>query len=84
MIYDRFGGEVTIVRMGTLEDVKTLDKRRPDKQDRTAIANGSYVVVRHKDGREVLAHQAYLRATDGSLEIGKAIDALGKGAEGTG
>jgi hypothetical protein len=49
-IYGRFGDVVTIVRMGTLEDVKTLNGRKPDKQDREAVENGSYVVVASFEG----------------------------------
>lgn len=75
-IYGRVGQRVTIKRMGTLEDVRQLDQRRPDKIDREAIRNGSYVVV--LDGSlERLYHLAFLRADGGSLEITKAIEALG-------
>lgn len=78
MIYGRWGGEVEIVREGTLDDVRTLDRRRPDKQDRSAIAHGSYVVIRHADdGREALAHLAYLRASGGLAEIQNAMAAVG-------
>lgn len=77
MIYGRFGGEVELVRVGTLDDVRSLDGRKPDKQDREAIDNGSYVVVRRRDdGKEQLYHLAYLRADGGSLEISAAIEQL--------
>ena len=76
MIYGRFGDPVTIKRVATLEDVKLLDGRKPDKQDRDAIEKGSYVVVAEDDGAERLYHLAYLRADDGSREITAAIEAL--------
>lgn len=79
-IYNRFGEEVTIVRMGALKDVERLDGRKPDKDDRTAVKNGSYVVVKTSDGKLQLMHQAYMRATEGSLEISRAIKALKDGA----
>ncbi len=63
--------------MGTLDDVKTLDQRKPDKQDRAAVESGGYVVVREEDGRERLYHQAYMRADGGAREIGAAIEVLG-------
>jgi hypothetical protein len=75
-IYGRFGDEVAIVRIGTLADVKSLDKRKPNKQDRDAVDNMSYVVVRQNDGTERLYHQAFMRATGGSVEIGAALDAV--------
>ena len=70
-IYGRFGDKVTIVRMGTLDDVRHMDKRRPDKIDREAIANGSYVVTKAEEGEGemCLHHLAYLRADDGLPEI---------------
>jgi hypothetical protein len=75
MIYGRFGDAVTIVRMGTLDDVKTIDGRKPDKQDREAVEIGSYVVVRQDNGKERLYHLAFLRADGGSKEINEAIAA---------
>src|SRR5271165_1030473 len=44
-IYGRTGQVVTILRVGTLEDVKKLDGRRPDKQDKHNVKYGGYVVV---------------------------------------
>lgn len=82
MIYGRFGDSVTIARVGTLDDVQRLDGRKPDKTDRDAVANGSYVVVRCEDGDELLYHQAFLRADGGSREITAAIEALPKTATG--
>ena len=76
-IYNRFGEEVTIVRMGTLKDVESLDGRKADSDDRIAVKNGSYVVVKTSDGKLQLMHQAYMRATEGSVEISKALRALG-------
>jgi hypothetical protein len=83
MLYGRFGGEVEIVREGTLDDVRKLDGRKPDKQDRDAIANGSYVVIRHvvpatQDGmRETLCHLSYLRADGAFPEIVEAMRSAG-------
>lgn len=75
MIYGRTGQTVEIVRKATLADVKKLDGRKPDAQDRDAIKNGSYIVVRDGD-KERLYHQAFLRADGGSVEITQAIEAL--------
>lgn len=75
-IYGRFGDEVTIVRVGTLEDVKALDQRKPDQQDRDAVKNGSYVVTKHEGGEERLHHLAFLRADDGIREIMDAVRAI--------
>lgn len=75
-IYGRSGEPVTIVRLGTLDDIKKLDGRKPDKTDRDAIANGSYLVVRFADGEEQVYHQAYLRADGAAQEIAAARDAL--------
>ena len=75
-IYGRSGAPVTIVRWATLGDVQKLDGRKPDKTDRQAIANDSYLVVRFADGKEQLYHQAYLRADGGAQEIGVARDVL--------
>lgn len=83
-IYGRFHCEefkniVTVERMGTLEDVRKLDKRRPDGIDKKAVELGSYVVVKEHDGRnpgqERLYHISYLRADGGWGEISDAIDA---------
>lgn len=74
-IYGRFGDRVIIQRLATIEDVKELDKRKPDKQDREAIENNSYVVVSDEDGDLRLYHQAFMRADGGSVEIGAVIEA---------
>lgn len=66
---------LTIVRMGTLDDVKKLDKRRPDKIDKQAVELGSYVVV-IQNGKERLYHIGYLRADGGWPEISAAIEAV--------
>lgn len=77
MIYGRFGQPVTIVRIGTLQDVIDLDNRKPDQQDKEAVELGSYVVV--KDGEKLrLYHQAFLRADGGAKEIAKTIAGLTK------
>lgn len=79
MIYGRFGQPVKIVRMGTLEDVKKLDRRRPDQHDRKNVAAGGYVVcidLDTPDDGEKLYHLAFLRA-DGALpEIMDAVRAV--------
>lgn len=72
-IYGRFGNPITIVRMGTLDDVEQLDKRKPDEVDRASIANGSYLVCRDDDNAEWLQHLGYLRADGGIAEIYDAI-----------
>jgi hypothetical protein len=73
VIYGRFGDEVTVVRRGTLADVKALDNRKPDKRDRDIVELGGYVVVRQDDGVERLYHLAFLRADGGIAEIDTAI-----------
>jgi hypothetical protein len=75
VIYGRGGQPVTIVRVATINDVKALDNRKPDKRDREAIRCGSYVVVLD-DQVERLYHLGFLEADGGSLEIGDAIRAL--------
>lgn len=75
MIYGRFGDIVEILRTAVLADVGRLEGRTPDKADREAIENGSYVVVMSLDDRkERLYHQAYLRADGGAVTIGEAIE----------
>lgn len=85
MIYGRFHCDefpniVTILRIGTLDDVMRLDGRKPDKIDKQAVGLGSYVVVREKDGlgagKERLYHIGYLRADNGWNEISNAIEAI--------
>jgi hypothetical protein len=73
MIYGRMGQTVSIVRRGVLADVEKLDGRKPDKQDRDAIRNGSYVVV-VADDKQRLYHQAFMRADGGSREITDALE----------
>ena len=76
---DDFPNLLTIERMAVIEDVKRLDKRRPDKVDREAIKLGSYVVVKSHDGtragQEELYHIGYLKADGGWTEIHEAIEA---------
>jgi hypothetical protein len=74
MIYGRCQQEVLIIRRATLADVRRLDRRVPDAQDRAALAAGSYVIVADH-GQERLYHVAFLRADGGSLEIQRAIEA---------
>lgn len=80
MIYGRGGIPITIRRLGTLDDVKRLDGRKPDKIDRDAVKHGSYVVATWNDDpeKERLYHLAFLRADGGSLEISAAIEAAMK------
>lgn len=82
MIYGRWGGQVEPLRYGTLEDVKRLDGRKPDKIDRQNVENKCYVVCREVDtGREVLQGLAYMRADGGSREIMDALRAAGTETE---
>jgi hypothetical protein len=74
MIYGRFGDVVTIVRRGTLEDVKLLDNRQPDVVDRDCVRNSSYVVVKQDDGEERLYLLGYLKADNGIAEIQDALE----------
>lgn len=76
-IFGRFGDPLTVVRVASLDDVRPLSGRKPDKQDRSAIESGSYLVCRDEDGKELLYHQAFMRADGGSREIAAAIEALG-------
>lgn len=73
-IYGRCLNKLTITRHAVLADVQRLTKRRPDKQDREAIKNGSYVVVKEADGKEDLYHLAFLRADNGLVEISETIE----------
>jgi hypothetical protein len=74
MIFGRWGQPVEIVRPAVLRDIRKFDGRRPNGKDRAALRNGSYVIVREREGEiERLYHQCYLRATDGSREITAAI-----------
>jgi len=80
-IYGRFGCTVTILRKAVLEDVKKLDKRKPDQHDRERIKLGMYLVVKLNDGTtedsaERLYEYCYLRADGGVKEIDAAIAAL--------
>lgn len=75
-VYGRTGDVVTINRLATIEDVEKHEGREADTQDLEALENGSYVIVTQDDGSERLYHQAFLRATNGSVEIGQVIDAL--------
>jgi hypothetical protein len=77
MIYGRAGTQVVIQRIAVLADVKALDLRKPDKQDRDAIANGSYVVVTDIANDKLrLYHLAFLRADNGSAEITAVLEAM--------
>lgn len=76
-IYGRCGTPVEIVRWAIIDDVKHFEGRKPDKRDRDALANDSYLIVRYTDtGREALYHQAFLRADGAAPEIATVRDAL--------
>jgi hypothetical protein len=83
-IYSRFGDPVIVVRMATVEDVKTFENRKPDKQDRERTKDGQRIICRYLkgskgdelQGREFLADTAYLRADEGYREIMAAVRAL--------
>lgn len=77
MIYGRVGQRVVIQRLGTLDDVRKLDKRKPDKLDREAVKMNAYVVVSEVEYGDKLRlyHIAFLRADNGSREIGAVVDA---------
>jgi hypothetical protein len=78
MIYSRFGDPCTIARVATLADVTSLDKRKPDKHDKQRVADGCYLVTKSiASGTERLHDVCYLRADEGSLEITRAVRALG-------
>ena len=72
-IYGRFGDTLTVLRLASLDDVKKLGGRKPDKVDKAALESGSYVVCRDQDGSECLYHQGYMQADGGSREITEAI-----------
>jgi hypothetical protein len=76
-IYGRVGQRVVIQRLGTLDDVRELDGRKPDKQDREAVKLNAYVVCSEPeyDDRLRLYHVAFLRADNGAVEIGAVVDA---------
>jgi hypothetical protein len=77
MIYGRSGNVVYVSRRAVLEDVLRIDKRRPDRADKVALAQGSYwIVCDADDGRERLYHLAYLRADGGAAEITAACAAV--------
>lgn len=70
-------GEKSRIVAGWPNDGRLSQARKPDKIDREAVCEGSYVVV--LDGsKERLYHVAFLRADGGSLEISKALEALGE------
>jgi hypothetical protein len=71
-IYGRCGQEVKILRKAVLADVKKLDNRKPDKQDRERIKLGCLVVI-DDGGKERLYDYVYLRADGACQEIDKAI-----------
>ncbi len=90
MIYGRFGNEVDVIREGTLDDVKLLDKRKPDSADVHNVNIRGYVVTKSirdpDDGYDVepsekLHALCYLRADGGLTEILDAVKATGTATE---
>jgi hypothetical protein len=69
MIYGLTGNPLTVQRLGTIEDVRTLNGREPDDGDLTALADGAYVVASDARGKLRLYHVARLRADNGASEI---------------
>ena len=69
MVYGRFGGEITHLRLAMEEDIRRIDKHEPDTDDKEAIERGSYVVATYDDGFVQVVHLAYLRADNGAVEI---------------
>ncbi len=89
MIYGRFGNEVEVIREGTLDDVKLLDKRKVDAADRHNVNIRGYVVVKAKPGGDFGVHNpgeklyalSFLRADGGLGEILDAVKATGTATE---
>ncbi len=81
-IYSRWGSIINPVRMATEADVKTLDKRKPDKHDRERIRLGMFVVATSADEKknvdfvERIHEVAWLRADGGIHEIDEALKPL--------
>ncbi len=82
MIYGRFGDPVELVRMAVWSDIRELEHRKGDAQDRKSIANKCYIVTRAVDnGYETIHHIGFLRADEGIQEIAAAVIAIGGGPE---
>lgn len=72
-----FGEPVTVLRYATREDVLKLDPPF-NAEAKKAVANKSWVVVRHETGPDSISRLGYLRA-DGALpEIMDVLDATEK------
>jgi hypothetical protein len=81
-IFGRWAQPVTILRMGTLDDVRTLDGLEPDARDRENVRQRCYVVTEDVEDHSLsLMHIAYLRADGGDEEIERAIARLQGGVE---
>jgi hypothetical protein len=89
MICTRFGDHIELVRVATLADVKTYERRKPDKEDRNRTRDGWRAIARYTGttvrgtspgeelhGKEILVDAAYLRADDGWKEISDAFHKL--------
>lgn len=83
-LYTRFGDKIELVRVATLGDVKTFERRKVDRADRERTKEGWRAVARYvdiesgvgRDKKEILVDAGYLKADDGSKEITAAFDAL--------
>ena len=91
-LYTRFGDRLELVRLATIEDVKTFERRKVDKQDRERTRDGWRAIARYcasKCGfehanncgdenvdKETLVDAGYLRADGGWKEIADAFRAL--------
>jgi hypothetical protein len=49
-IYTRFGDGLELVRLATIEDVTTFERRKPDKEDRERTRDGWRAVARYTGG----------------------------------
>lgn len=77
MIYSRFGSVITLKRLATIEDVKTFENRRADKQDKERTAEHCrFIATFADDGKDRLVDVSFLHADDGIREIATAVRAL--------
>jgi hypothetical protein len=74
VIYGRTGKVLNVLRYAVLADIARLDDREPDEKDFAAVRDHSYVVVLDPvSGKELLYHQAFLKADGGLAEIAEAL-----------
>lgn len=77
-IYGRWGDQVTILRLATVEDVYRSEGRGSDLADRVAVSQDAYLLVRHDDdGSESVTARCYLRADGGGAEIDAELAKVG-------